>query len=139
MKITLILSSLFALAAASVAHSATLTVKVDDVRNANGVVRLGVYGSVDAWNGQAKPAAVEARDAAPGTLSFEFRDLAPGTYAVSVIHDENRNDSLDANLFGMPTEGYGFSNDPQVMRKATFEEAAFAVGEDDLVVELHLR
>ena len=39
-----------------------------------------------------------------------WRDLPAGTYAVSVIQDENSNGSLDLNTFGVPTEGYGASN-----------------------------
>ena len=43
------------------------------------------------------------------------------------MHDENGNDKLDSNFMGMPTEGYGFSNNPRVMRAATFDEARFNV------------
>ncbi len=41
-----------------------------------------------------------------------------------LTHDENDNGKLDTNLVGMPVEGYGFSNNPQVMRKPTFDERA---------------
>ncbi|MND09814.1 hypothetical protein D3C83_334330 [compost metagenome] len=54
------------------------------------------------------------------------------------MHDENDNGSLDANVLGMPTEGYGFSQNPRVMRKATFEEARFELGAEggEIVIEL---
>ena len=39
-----------------------------------------------------------------------FRGIPKGQYAVTVFHDENRNDKLDENMFWLPTEGYGFSN-----------------------------
>lgn len=55
------------------------------------------------------------------------------------MHDENGNGKLDTNAVGMPIEGYGFSNNPRVMRKATFDEAAFAVDDKGTVIELHLR
>ena len=42
------------------------------------------------------------------TLSFE--NVTAGTYAVSCLHDENNNRKLDKNFFGVPTEGYGVSN-----------------------------
>ncbi len=41
------------------------------------------------------------------TTSF---DLIEGVYAVAIFHDENLNSNLDTNFFGIPTEGYGFSN-----------------------------
>jgi uncharacterized protein (DUF2141 family) len=43
-----------------------------------------------------------------GKDSFEFSDIKPGKYAIAVIHDENCNGELDTNMFGIPTEGYGF-------------------------------
>jgi uncharacterized protein (DUF2141 family) len=39
-----------------------------------------------------------------------WQQLPAGAYAVSVIQDENANGTLDANVFGAPTEGYGVSN-----------------------------
>lgn len=39
-----------------------------------------------------------------------YEGLPAGTYAMSVIQDENANGTLDANVFGVPTEGYGVSN-----------------------------
>ena len=53
-----------------------------------------------------------------------------GNYAVQVMHDENDNNKLDTNFLGIPSEGYGFSNNPNVMRRAHFDEARFEVGAD---------
>jgi uncharacterized protein (DUF2141 family) len=41
----------------------------------------------------------------------DFENIPPGTYALAVIHDENANGKLDTSWLGIPTEGYGFSND----------------------------
>ena len=54
--------------------------------------------------------------------------MPPGTYAVGVLHDENRNGRIDTGLFGIPTEGYGVSNNPRPRRRAArFGEATFTV------------
>jgi uncharacterized protein (DUF2141 family) len=42
--------------------------------------------------------------------SVYFRGLKKGEYAVSVIHDENRNGKADESILGFFEEGYGFSN-----------------------------
>jgi uncharacterized protein (DUF2141 family) len=39
-----------------------------------------------------------------------FSNLPMGQYAVSVYQDANDNGKLDTNIFGIPTEKYGFSN-----------------------------
>jgi uncharacterized protein (DUF2141 family) len=66
-------------------------------------------------------------------------DLPAGEYAVQVLHDENDNGKLDTNFMGMPTEGYGFSNNPQVMRRAHFDEAKFPLGEAAASIVVRLR
>lgn len=42
-----------------------------------------------------------------------FKGLKAGRYAVTLIHDANLNGQLDTRIFGIPTEGYGFSNGAQ--------------------------
>ena len=39
-----------------------------------------------------------------------FTGLPDGNYAVAIFHDENMNGKCDTNFIGIPTEGYGFSN-----------------------------
>lgn len=60
--------------------------------------------------------------------SCAFANLAPGTYAVAVVHDENGNGRLDKNLIGVPTEGYGVSNNrTYAMSSPTWDESKFVV------------
>lgn len=61
---------------------------------------------------------VEIQDQA---CTVSFGNLAKGSYAVAVYHDLNKNKKLDKNLFGMPTESYGFSNNA----RATFSAPSF--------------
>lgn len=64
-----------------------------------------------------------------GSQSTVFTQLPPGRYAVVVIHDENDNGRLDENLFGIPTEGYGFGNNATSLFSApSFEAAAITIG-----------
>ncbi len=44
------------------------------------------------------------------SCSVDIPDLKQGKYLIRYFHDENDNDKLDTNWFGIPTEGYGFSN-----------------------------
>ena len=56
----------------------------------------------------------------------DFEDIPPGTYAIAVIHDENMNGELDTNVFGLPSEGYGFSKDAKALiRVPSFSAASF--------------
>ncbi len=127
------------LAATMPAFAADLTINLTGVRASTGVVKVALLDSQAAWDGQAAPVDATGAPPAGDSATFRFTDLKPGTYAVAISHDENDNGKLDSNIVGMPIEGYGFSNNPRVMRKPTFEEARFEVGEDDLAITVDLR
>ena len=60
-----------------------------------------------------------------------FRELPAGEYAVAAFHDANGDGELNANFVGMPTEGYGFSNDARgFMGPPSFGDAAFFLDAD---------
>ncbi|NDB34326.1 MAG: DUF2141 domain-containing protein [Flavobacteriia bacterium] len=63
-----------------------------------------------------------------------FKNLKQGSYALAVYHDENNNNKLDKNLFGAPTESYGFSNNVRPMFSApTFDECKYYLASDKSV------
>lgn len=39
----------------------------------------------------------------------------PGVYAIAIYHDANANEKLDRSGMGLPTEGFGFSNDASTL------------------------
>ncbi len=73
-------------------------------------------------------------------VTIQFSDIPVGDYAIAVFLDENDNYKLDRNLFGIPTEKYGFSNNIlPALRPATFEESAFRVSQQEEVVAINLK
>jgi uncharacterized protein (DUF2141 family) len=93
----------------------TLTVQVTGARNDRGQVALLVFrdpaGYPDDPRRALRSHVAPLKDRSTTVL---VRDLPPGRYVVTLIHDENRNGKLDTNILGIPTEGYGFSNNPKV-------------------------
>jgi uncharacterized protein (DUF2141 family) len=61
--------------------------------------------------------------------SFEqhvrFENIPYGEYAVAVMHDENDNQKVDRNFFGMPTEEYGVTSNGVHTPRPKFELSAF--------------
>jgi uncharacterized protein (DUF2141 family) len=69
-----------------------------------------------------------------------FVDIPPGRYALAVIHDEDMNGKLDTNWLGIPTEGYGFSNDAKaILGPPSFSAAGFLYDGEmlELTITLH--
>lgn len=123
--------------AATHASAAELTVNITDLRTREGALMVAVVDSAAAWDDSSKAIARERVEPDADALTLRFPDLADGAYAVQVMHDENGNGRLDANFLGMPVEGYGFSNNPQVMRRPTYDEARFDLaGDATITVQL---
>ena len=72
------------------------------------------------------------------TATMLFENLPQGKYAVAVFHDANKNGVLDKNLFGAPTEKYGFSNNARETFSApSFEKAAvFATSDKSIGIRV---
>ena len=130
--------ALFAASAIAPVFAAELTVNLHGIRAQSGLVKVAVVNSREAWDGKAAPAQSDGAPPQGETAKFTFKDLKPGTYAVMITHDENGNGKLDTNVVGMPLEGYGFSNNPRVMRKPTWDEARFEIGDADAAVDVAL-
>jgi uncharacterized protein (DUF2141 family) len=140
MKMLLIVPSFAVLGLfAAAVHAGELTVTITDIRESQGSLMVAVVNSDAAWNNQSKPVAAQKVAATKGEMVLKFADLPAGKYAVQVMHDENGNNQLDANFLGIPSEGYGFSNNPNVMRRAHFDEATFEVGADKTAITIRLR
>jgi|TARA_B110001469_G_scaffold64024_1_gene61321 uncharacterized protein (DUF2141 family) len=61
-------------------------------------------------------------------------ELAAGKYGFSAYHDVNSNEKLDLNLFGAPTEPYGFSNNARgTFSKPSFSETLVDISENRII------
>lgn len=104
----------------------SLVVQVNGVNSANGNVFVGLYRMEDEWPVFGKQYQGKIVKAVKGKNTIYFNNLPPGMYAVATYHDINANKKLDKNMFGMPIELYGFSNDARATFSAPeFEDAKF--------------
>ena len=117
-------------------ESSTVTVRVDGLRNTNGYINISIYDGTGDFPGE--PLALKEVEVESSAMDIVFEDLEPGSYAIAVVHDENGNGDIDMNTYGMPTEGFGFSNEAQAeMGPPSFDEAAFDVdGETEHYIEV---
>jgi uncharacterized protein (DUF2141 family) len=102
-----------ALAAVVDPQAADLTVHIANVRNGKGVVHACLTRDRRHFpDCRGDPLAVRSTVPA-GSAVLRFPGLAAGRYAVTLFHDENRNQRLDM-LMGIPREGFGFSGNPRI-------------------------
>ncbi|NHZ95180.1 DUF2141 domain-containing protein [Massilia sp. CCM 8734] len=98
-----------ALLTASLAGAATLTIRIDDVRSGDGTLQVALYDSAGTF--LKKSVGATGEKAVKGSTTVIVKDLPEGDYAYAIFHDANGNGKMDANLMGIPTEDYAFSND----------------------------
>lgn len=124
---------------AATATAGDLQVDLHGIRVATGTLQLAVVDSAAGWDSKVAPVQAQRLPASGEAAHVVFKNLPAGDYAVLVTHDENGNGTLDTNLVGIPVEGYGFSNNPQVQRKPTFEEARVHVPAEGAAIDIALR
>ena len=123
------------------ALAADLAVEVHGIRSADGHLYVAVHAPESRATFPAATGSVAAlqRRARIGVLRFVVKNLPPGRYAVNTFHDENDNGELDTNLVGIPSEGYGFANDPDAsFGPPDFEAASVDVREESAVAVMTL-
>jgi uncharacterized protein (DUF2141 family) len=89
-------------------YAQTLTIRVENADIGKGDLMIGIFNDEkifpnDYFRG-------EKLTVSNGIMTIVFNDLPKGQYAVSVYQDSNGNEQLDKNIFGIPKEKYGFSN-----------------------------
>ena len=126
----LVLSSLGAAPAIAQPSAPTynVTVEIDGLRDAKGVVRLCMTADRAAFPQCKKGSAMTGTvNASKATVRYTFHNVPAGTYAIAAFHDANRNGKMDR-MMAMPTEGFAFSENPPMRPRAPrFDEADFAV------------
>lgn len=107
---------------------ARLTVKVTDLRSQKGQLIFGAFTTAVGFpTDSSKSVNWQVKAASAKTVTFEA-SLPPGRYGASVLHDENSNGKMDHNFAGIPTKGYGVTNNPKpALRAARFDEARFVL------------
>lgn len=115
-------------------HGADLEVELRGLHSAEGQALVALHRQTPGadFPSDASVVANAAAPAATDGVAVVFRDLPAGKYAVAAFHDANGDGELNANFVGMPTEGYGFSNDARgFMGPPSFDDAAFSLDGDD--------
>lgn len=136
----LLLAASFLFAAPALAEdTATLTIKVERVSKNRGNIRIALYDGAN-WGGTSgAPAAGAVVPANPGETIVVLKDLKPGIYAIKTFQDENKNEKMDFDWFGIPTERFGFSNDAKPkFQQPSFDQAKFQIkpGENETTITL---
>lgn len=116
----------------------TITVNFSKLKPVQGQIYVGLYNSKEDFMKVDKNFRNCITPVNSDKAVCILENVPAGTYALSVFHDENGNGELDTGMFGIPKEGYGFSNNASGMfGPPSFEDSSFEV-KDDVVQQIDL-
>jgi uncharacterized protein (DUF2141 family) len=119
--------------------TAEIIILVSGVPSGKSKIACAVFSAEKGFPLDTSKAIVHSQRAVQGEATCRFAGLPMGTYAAAVFHDENDNGHVDLNVFGIPTEAWGVSNNIRPkMRAPRFDEAFFKL-DDGEIVKLEVR
>ena len=120
-----------------------ISCQITDFENTDGQVVLGLFNSEAEWDKSQDGLAIREFfvDSLSDPLSFFIDTLPEGIYAIKTFHDENSNNECDLNFIGIPTEKFGYSNNPSIgiSGEPSFDDCKFTIGANDtahIVIDL---
>ncbi len=137
MKKILSFISLGVLSSVAFSQNNSLIVKVNGIKEDEGQIRIALYNSESTF--MKKTYEFKSAKARKGVVHTTFKDLPRQTYAISVYHDTDNDGELDKGWFGIPSEPYGFSNNPQeLMGSPSFKQTSFLLDPENNIIEIEL-
>ena len=107
--------------------TSTVLLEVSSFKNTRGILNCRLFTKPSDFPDGEGILTVRVPIAGPNT-SCTFSNIEPGTYAVAVVHDENSDGKLDKNFVGVPSEGYGVSNNKTYALSAPkWDESIFTI------------
>ena len=122
------------------AQQNTLQIEITNIASAKGEIWFALFLGEKGFPEKSENAYRTARvKAEKGMISYTFKELPAGNYALAVFHDENGDGKMNKNMFGVPKEAYGFSNNVKnLLRAPYFKECAFSIPkEKKLTIEIN--
>lgn len=118
-----------------------LILSVNNISNSNGVIRVLLFQGPEGFPDQPKLAFQNASiKIINNSASHTFKNLPEGIYAISLFHDSQNTGKLRTNPFGIPKDGYGFSNNASgIIGAPSFEKASFKLTKDVKHINIKLR
>lgn len=120
--------------------SGALDLNISNIKVAKGTLFVAVYNNQLDFLNVSKASSLQTFPITQsGKQSFELPALTPGYYAICCFQDLNENKRLDTNLFGIPTEPYGFSRNARPKFRAPYwNETCIEIKSDQTPIEIYI-
>lgn len=91
-------------------QSGSIEIIVSGFLSTEGQINIALYNSEGTFNQIEKVYYKNAYTITSKSVIIKLNDIPAGEYALALFHDVNKNLQIDKNFFGIPKEGFAFSN-----------------------------
>jgi uncharacterized protein (DUF2141 family) len=120
-------------------NTGTLEVQIKALESNQGSVMIAVYNNDKEYMKIEKSYLKKKISILNQESKLSITNLPFGKYAIVCFHDKNNNNKLDKNTFGIPKEGYGFSNDAKgSFGPPNFEKSSFNINKATYKITINM-
>lgn len=118
-----------------------LAIEVENIKKSGGNFMVAVFDRPEKFMSDQACSSLVTPVGSGGSQKLRLTVNKPGVYAVCMFQDLNGNGKLDRNRLGIPSEPYGFSNNPATFwGPPDFDETSFQFkGEKEEAVIIRLK
>lgn len=120
------------------AQEESLYLTISNIKKAKGQIIVSIYKTAEDFPKEGKEFKKVIIDVKSIPSEIQNIHLPKGEYAIALLHDENEDGECNFNMIGIPTEGYGFSqNFKPLFTVPDFDDTKFVVsGEQTMEINL---
>lgn len=110
-----------------------LTITFQNIRSPKGQVIVSLYSDKEQYYDHPKFYHMfEKKNVEDGKMTVTVKDIQPGEYALSFLDDENSSNKMEYSWYGIPKEGFGFSNNQKasITGAPSYEKCLVNINED---------
>lgn len=112
-------------------ETVTITLTVEGIRNSRGTIGIALHNEAKTFPDGEAFITKEISLSSSGSIEVVFEHVPAGNYAFAIMHDENNSGEIDFNEYGMPLEGFCFSNEAMGENgPPDFDQASFSADSD---------
>jgi len=109
-------------------------------KNGEGMAQIAMANSRETHPQDAKAFREVESTIVDGKVGVVFSDIPHGEYSIRLYHDINGNKVLDKNIFGVPKEPYGYSNNARAKLSApSWEDAMFELDSEKVTQKIEIK
>ncbi len=121
-------------------NTSIVRVEIIGLKSSNGKILINLFDKEKGFPSDPKTAIKSSAIEIKNKQAFiEFACVPQKEYAIALVHDENNNGDMDKNFFGIPKEGYAFSNNYRpTIKSPNFKQASFKASSDKTTLKLNI-